>query len=119
MKSIVAQLTISKIECFDGSVYRVEAASKAALPYIAAGQFAHIKVPNKSLRRPICVYKSDEHTITFIIADVGEGTHDFVMQKTGDEFDAILPLGNGFPILPDKTNIVLLGGGTGCAPLLK
>ncbi len=119
MKPVVAQLTISKIECFDGSVYRVEAASETALPYIAAGQFAHIKVPNKSLRRPICVYKSDERTITFIIADVGEGTHAFVTQKAGDKFDAILPLGNGFPVLPDKTNIVLLGGGTGCAPLLK
>ncbi|MDE5593109.1 MAG: hypothetical protein K2I75_04160, partial [Clostridiales bacterium] len=64
MKPIVAQFTISKIECFDRSVYRVEAASDTALPHIAAGQFAHIKVPGKSLRRPICVYKSDEHTIT-------------------------------------------------------
>lgn len=118
MKPIVAQLTISNIERFDGSVYRVEAASESVLPHIAAGQFAHIKVPNKSLRRPICVYKSDEHTITFIIADVGEGTHAFVTQKAG-QFDAILPLGNGFPVLHDKKNIVLLGGGTGCAPLLK
>ncbi|MDE5562652.1 MAG: dihydroorotate dehydrogenase electron transfer subunit [Clostridiales bacterium] len=119
MKPVVAGLTISKIECFDGSVYRVEAASDTALPNIAAGQFAHIKVPGKSLRRPICVYKSDEHAITFIVADVGEGTHAFVTQKAGYEFDAILPLGNGFPILQDKKNIVLLGGGTGCAPLIK
>lgn len=118
MKSIVAQLTISRIECFDG-IYRVEATSEAELPHIAAGQFAHIKVPNKSLRRPICVYRNTKHTITFIIADVGEGTHAFLSQKAGDVFDAILPLGNGFPVLPDKTNIALLGGGTGCAPLLK
>ncbi|MDE6201509.1 MAG: dihydroorotate dehydrogenase electron transfer subunit [Clostridiales bacterium] len=119
MKPIVARLTISKIECFDGSIYRVDAASETELPHIAAGQFAHVKVPNKSLRRPICVYKSDKHTIMFIIADVGEGTHAFVMQEVGDKFDAILPLGNGFPVLPDKTDVVLLGGGTGCAPLLK
>lgn len=118
MKSIVAQLTISSIECFDG-IYRVEAASENDLPHIAAGQFAHIKVPGKNLRRPICVYRSTKHTITFIIADVGEGTHAFLSQKAGDKFDAILPLGNGFPVLPDKTNIALLGGGTGCAPLLK
>ena len=119
MKSIQAQLTITNIEMHDGGVYRVEAASDNDLPYIAAGQFAHIKVPNKDLRRPICVYKSSKNTITFIIADVGEGTHAFVTQSAGARFDAILPLGNGFPVLPDKTNIALLGGGTGCAPLLK
>ncbi|MDE6294405.1 MAG: hypothetical protein K2L88_07280, partial [Clostridiales bacterium] len=112
MKSIVAQLTISNIECFDG-IYRVEATSDTELPHIAAGQFAHIKVPGKNLRRPICVYRNTKHTITFIIADVGEGTHAFLSQKAGDKFDAILPLGNGFPVLPDKTNIALLGGGTG------
>ncbi|MCH5155984.1 MAG: dihydroorotate dehydrogenase electron transfer subunit [Clostridiales bacterium] len=118
MKPIVAELTISSIQRFD-TMYRVEATSKDELPRIVAGQFAHIKVPNKNLRRPICVYKSTKNTITFIIADVGEGTHAFVSQKAGDKFDAVLPLGNGFPVLPDKTNIALLGGGTGCAPLLK
>lgn len=119
MKSIVAQLTISSIECFDGKIYRVEATSTTELPHIAAGQFAHIKVPGKELRRPICVYRNTASSITFIIADVGEGTHAFLSQKAGAQFDAILPLGNGFPILSGKTNVVLLGGGTGCAPLLK
>ena len=119
MKPIKAQLEISSIEKFSHNMYRVECKSKDALPAIAAGQFAHLKVPNKNLRRPVCVYRNTENSITFIIANVGEGTAAFVAQKVGAEFDALLPLGNGFPILPDKTNIALLGGGTGCAPLLK
>lgn len=102
-----------------GKVYRVKCEAEKALPHIAAGQFAHLKVPGKDLRRPICVYDSDEKYITFIIADVGEGTHAFTSQKAGAEFDAVLPLGNGFPVIPDATNIAILGGGTGCAPLLK
>ena len=118
MKPIISQLTIKSIERFD-TLYRVEAESDSPLPHISAGQFAHIKVPGKNLRRPICVYNNTKNTITFIIADVGEGTHAFLSQKAGDRFDAVLPLGNGFPILPDKTNIAILGGGTGCAPLLK
>ncbi len=121
MKPIKINLVIHSIECYNGNIYRVECVTESgeALPPIAAGQFAHLSVPGKELRRPICVYKSDGNKITFIISRVGEGTAAFVEQKPGAMFDAILPLGNGFPILPDVTNIALLGGGTGCAPLLK
>ena len=117
-KPVKAELTISSIKAY-GNVYRVECAASAPLPRIAAGQFAHIKVPGKDLRRPICVYDNTDKTVTFIIAAVGAGTAAFTAQKPGATFDAILPLGNGFPILPDVTNIAVLGGGTGCAPLLK
>ncbi|MCH5165587.1 MAG: dihydroorotate dehydrogenase electron transfer subunit [Clostridiales bacterium] len=119
MKTIKAELTISSIEKHGKNLYRVTCASKTALPKISAGQFAHLKVPNKELRRPVCVYRNTENTVTFIVADVGEGTNSFVTQNKGAQFDALLPLGNGFPVLPDKTNIAVIGGGTGCAPLLK
>ncbi len=111
-------LEIVDIEKY-GKVYRVKCEAEKTLPYISAGQFAHLKVPGKNLRRPICVYDSDGKYIEFIIADVGSGTAAFTAQKAGDKFDAVLPLGNGFPMLPDVTNIAILGGGTGCAPLLK
>ena len=119
MKPIKAELIIKSIDRYADNLFRVTAESENTLPAIAAGQFAHIKVPNKDLRRPICVYDNDAHTITFIIANVGEGTAAFTAQKAGERFDALLPLGNGFPILPDRTNIAILGGGTGCAPLYK
>ncbi len=119
MKPIKAQLKIISNERFGNNLHRIACESAQKLPHIAAGQFAHIKVPNKDLRRPICVYASDDRTVTFIIANVGEGTAAFTALGAGAEFDALLPLGNGFPVLPDKTNIALLGGGTGCAPLLK
>lgn len=118
MKAEKCDLTLKSIEKF-GNVYRVVCESKKKLPHMAAGQFAHIKVPNRELRRPICIYDNTETTVSFIIASVGAGTEAFTAQKPGAEFDALLPLGNGFPILPDVTNIALLGGGTGCAPLLK
>lgn len=119
MNPTKAELTIQSIERHAKNLYRVECTSDVRLPQISAGQFAHIKVPNRELRRPICVYKNTADTITFIIASAGDGTAAFLSQKKGDRFDALLPLGNGFPVLPDKTNIALLGGGTGCAPLYK
>lgn len=119
MRSVKAELIIKSNEKFADNLYRIECESLHELPDISAGQFAHIKVPGKDLRRPICVYANTKNSITFIIANVGEGTAAFTSQGKGHKFDAILPLGNGFPILPDKTNIAVLGGGTGCAPLLK
>ena len=119
MKAEKISLTITRSERFAGDVYRVDCKADGKLPTIAAGKFAHIKVPGRDLRRPICVYDNTEDTISFIIAQKGEGTRAFTEQKAGARFDALLPLGNGFPIMPDITNIALIGGWTGCAPLLK
>ena len=119
LKAIKAELTVSSIKEFHNGVFRLECSSEQPLPVIKAGQFAHLSVPGKLLRRPICVYDNDEHGITFIVAKVGDGTRALTSMKKGEKFDALLPLGNGFPIFPDRTNIALLGGGTGCAPLLK
>lgn len=119
MNAIKTTLAIESIEQYASNLFRVKCVSDDALPKISAGQFAHINVPNKQLRRPICVYDNTSNSVTFVIASVGDGTAAFTRQKVGDRFDALLPLGNGFPILPDVTNIALLGGGTGCAPLYK
>lgn len=119
MKPTKAKLIIRSIQKHADNIYRVDCDAAEKLPKIAAGQFAHLQVPGRDLRRPICVYDNTDSSISFIVANVGEGTAAFTSQKAGAEFDALLPLGNGFPILPDKTNIALLGGGTGCAPLLK
>lgn len=119
MKSVKAEFKITSIRKYGDKFFRVTADSEEKLPAIAAGQFAHIKVPGKDLRRPVCVYDNTDKSVTFIIANVGDGTAAFTAQGEGAKFDALLPLGNGFPILPDKTNIAILGGGTGCAPLFK
>ena len=119
MKAIETYLTIKSIEAYANGVHRVTCSSEQTLPPISAGQFAHIKVPCKQLRRPVCVYHNTDREITFIIAKVGEGTDAFLSQSADTTFSAILPLGNGFPIFNGKTNVTVLGGGTGCAPLLK
>ncbi|MCX4314691.1 MAG: hypothetical protein OSJ83_12685, partial [Clostridia bacterium] len=79
-KTIKSELTISSITQY-GNVFRVECKATEPLPKIAAGQFAHIKVPGKDLRRPICVYDNTADTISFIIASVGAGTAAFTAQQ--------------------------------------
>lgn len=80
------------------------------------GQFVELKIDEYFLRRPISVADFDENSFTLIYKIMGEGTQKLSEYKSGKILDFLAPLGNSFPILKDK-NILLLGGGVGCAPL--
>ena len=88
---------------------------------IKGGQFAHVKLNDKShvLRRPFCIcdYDMNAKTITMCYAIVGEGTKILSSYGVGEKLQVILPLGNGYA--PDKNvkKVVLLGGGMGSAVL--
>lgn len=97
---------------------RLDLTAAEPLPFIQAGQFLHLEVPDKSLilRRPFCIYDHDEFSVTTYAAIVGRGTASLAGVKPGAVLKAILPLGNGFDISKYK-NIGFLGGGMGCAEL--
>lgn len=113
---IETTLVIKKIISITDTVYSVVFAGD--IPTIGAGQFIHIKIPGFNLRRPFCVYRSDSKSLEIIVAEVGKGTSALRGLSVGDKLAATLPLGNGFPTENVK-RAVLLGGGTGVAPLLK
>ncbi|MBD5086345.1 MAG: dihydroorotate dehydrogenase electron transfer subunit [Clostridiales bacterium] len=102
-------------------IYKMVIAFEDLPQKIKGGQFAHVKLNDKShlLRRPFCIcnYDREKNTITICYAVVGEGTKVLSTYKTGEKIKVILPLGNGF--VPDKSakKIVLLGGGMGSAVL--
>lgn len=96
---------------FDFTVKNPELASKA-MP----GQFAHIKVPGKTLRRPISICDADDDTIRLVFAIKGEGTEILSNAKVGDELDIIAPLGHGFTLDKSK-KYCFIGGGIGVPPM--
>lgn len=69
------------------------------------------------LSRPVSVYDADGETVTFLYKVVGKGTRLLADLKAGEEIILDGPHGNGFPGLPDKKRIALVGGGVGIAPL--
>ncbi len=69
------------------------------------------------LSRPISVFDADGGTVSFLYKVVGKGTELFSTLKEGQEITLDGPHGNGFPALPDKRRIALVGGGVGIAPL--
>ncbi|WP_368654753.1 dihydroorotate dehydrogenase electron transfer subunit [Ornithinibacillus sp. 4-3] len=91
--------------------------SQTAVP----GQFVHISIDNRTLRRPISIatIDRDNEIITLIFKVVGAGTHDLSTYAPGKVLDALGPCGNGFPIDDVKENetILLVGGGVGVPPI--
>lgn len=92
------------------------------LPECQPGQFAQLRVdaPSVFLRRPISIHDVEGDEISFLVQVVGEGTKWLGSLKRGDVLNAVLPLGRGF-ILPNEkcqtSNVLLIGGGVGVAPL--
>ncbi|MGN0460788.1 MAG: dihydroorotate dehydrogenase electron transfer subunit [Ruminococcus sp.] len=81
------------------------------------GQFAHILVPGKTLRRPISICDADKSCLRLVYQVKGEGTEILSKIKEGEYLDIIAPLGNGFDIKEDK-KYCFIGGGIGVPPML-
>lgn len=81
------------------------------------GQFVHVLVPGKTLRRPISVCDIDGDNIRIVFEIRGEGTKILSECEVGDRINIIAPLGKGFAIPEDK-KIALIGGGIGVPPML-
>ena len=88
------------------------------LPALAkCGQFAHVKVPGKTLRRPISICDATDTTLRLVFQVKGEGTEIMSKMKVGDEVEILAPLGNGFKIEKGK-KYCFIGGGIGVPPML-
>lgn len=96
-------------------VLEAPALAAAAQP----GQFAQIRVPGRTLRRPISICGIDKAagTLRFVFQIRGEGTAELAQFQPGSTIEILAPLGNGFPIDPAKRTL-LVGGGIGVPPLL-
>ena len=83
------------------------------------GQFAQIRLPGHTLRRPISICGIDKvaGTLRFVFQIRGEGTAELAQFQPGSEIEILAPLGNGFPVDPAKRTL-LVGGGIGVPPML-
>ncbi|MCL2177672.1 MAG: dihydroorotate dehydrogenase electron transfer subunit [Firmicutes bacterium] len=88
-------------------------------PKIKPGQFLNIKVPGFSLRRPFGIshYSEKDKTVSFCFMLKGDGTKELAKAKVGDTLDVLMPLGNGFLQIKNKT-VAIVSGGIGLFPLL-
>jgi dihydroorotate dehydrogenase electron transfer subunit len=109
---------ISKIE-INKEVFSIRVERPEAIAKVKAGQFFNLKTSDYGspmLRRPISVSGYDEKSIEFTIKILGEGTQQLSQFKVGDCIDVMGPLGNGYECSAE-TNVLVIGGGIGIAPI--
>lgn len=85
------------------------------------GQFAMIKVTSNNgymLRRPISIHRAEGNHLYFLYSAIGKGTSLLSQQEEGQTLNILAPLGNGFQLPDYKTEVLLLAGGRGIAPLI-
>jgi len=93
------------------------------LPEILPGQFAQVRIDNSPvfLRRPFSIHYVDKkkNELWLLIQVVGEGSRKLYNIQKNEILNLILPLGNSFSLPKNqKDKILVIGGGTGIAPLL-
>lgn len=127
MKKMLDLVVTDNVQLNDNYfLLKLTTSDKSELPEALPGQFVEVKVDNSPttfLRRPISVNFIDKVTneLWLLVQKIGDGTRKMSEYKKGDDINLLLPLGNSFS-LPEKTSekseLLLVGGGVGTAPML-
>ena len=122
MKKVIHDLVVIENKPVGGSNFVLLLKSNEELPQMLPGQFCEVRIdkqPNVYLRRPFSIHNVDykANTLTLLIKAVGTGTKTLAEIAEGDFLNIVYPLGNGFS-LDTPSDVLLVGGGCGVAPLL-
>ncbi len=121
MKKYITDFTIKRKIVYNDKYFSLVLQHPTTLPEIEAGQFVEVEVPDNKqvmLRRPISIHDvdNDNNTMTLLIQVAGKGTRTLSQMNEGDTLNLVYPLGHGFSQV--GSNVLLVGGGAGIAPLL-
>ena len=111
---------ISNKEVMPG-IYHIKIETDKMAASARPGQYIMItcdRGTQRLLRRPISIFKIFQGGIELLYAVVGSGTQWLSQIKAGEYLDIIGPLGNGFEIMDSSSNLLLVAGGIGIAPLV-
>ncbi len=87
-----------------------------------AGQFVHVRAGpgfDPLLRRPYSFARIDRAAgeLELVVKPLGPGGERIAASRPGDALDLLGPLGTGFVVGRQTTNLLLVAGGTGIAPM--
>lgn len=97
--------------------------SPIPLTDIRPGQFTNVEVKNSKdifLRRPFSVLdvNYEKQTVSLLIKILGRGSKKLTEAQVGQNISAIFPLGKSYTLPESKDKVLLIGGGSGVAPML-
>lgn len=123
MKKSVTDFILLENKQLNNNNFQLILQSNYPLSEIFPGQFINVEIKGANeifLRRPFSFFDVDynNQTISLLVKVLGRGSKKLTEATIGQTINAIFPLGQSFT-LPDKSdNILLIGGGSGVAPML-
>ena len=122
-KKFVQDFVVIENTPLNSTNFLIKVQSKLRLPKMYPGQFANLEI-NKSkdvfLRRPFSIFEVDysNNSISFIIKILGRGSKILTELEVGELINIIYPLGKNFTLPEIDDHVLLIGGGSGVAPML-
>ena len=122
MPKVLEQTAVVLQQVLDARTYLLRLKSPRIAEQVQPGQFVHVKLTalgEMLLRHPFGVAAVDktQGTIDIIYRVVGEFTRALAAVTPSDQLSVLGPLGHGFDLAANG-RVLLVGGGTGLAPLL-
>jgi dihydroorotate dehydrogenase electron transfer subunit len=123
MKKTVIDFLLIENKQLNNDNFQLILQSPIPLSNILPGQFTNVEIKEAKeifLRRPFSILDVDykKQTISLLIKILGRGSKKITEAKTGQVISAIVPLGKSFSQPAKDNKILLIGGGSGVAPML-
>lgn len=122
-KKFVKEFKVIENSALNATNFLIKVQADTKLPEIKPGQFVNVEIKEAEeifLRRPFSVFEvdSEENTISMIVKILGRGSRKLTEIKVGNKLSLIYPLGKTFTYPSANDKILLIGGGSGVAPML-
>lgn len=123
MKKTVIDLLLLENKQLNKDNFLLKLQSPVPVSEIFPGQFVNVEIKNTQeifLRRPFSVLDVDykNQTISLLVKILGRGSKKLTESQVGNKISTILPLGKSFTLPNKEDKVLLIGGGSGVAPML-
>lgn len=122
-KKAVIDFTVVENIPLNATNFLIKLKTSIKLPNVNPGQFVNIDIKGTDevfLRRPFSIFEVDykENTISLIVKILGRGSKKLTEIGVGSVCNLVFPLGKSFTIPKKGEKVLLIGGGSGVAPML-
>lgn len=123
MKKTIRELLLIENKQLNHDNFRLVLQSETELPEMTPGQFVNVEIRQAAeifLRRPFSIMDTDvkNRTFSLLVKILGRGSKVLTTYRPGEKISVILPLGKGFTLPSVTDKVLLIGGGSGIAPML-
>ena len=122
-KKSVENFTVIQNRQLNNSNYFIELQSVGELPEFFPGQFVNVEIKNNEnvfLRRPFSIFEvnPEKRTVSLLVKILGKGSKSLTEVQVGEKVNMVYPLGKSFTLPKNDEKVLLVGGGSGVAPML-